>query len=94
MTTTSRPSMPPGFHLHAPSWRARHAADLAREVAIIHLPIDPARWPAGAQQKAPAEAGAQFRAVRDALRPIGPLRPAAQRLADGSGRWWRQPCDQ
>ena len=47
MTTTSRPSMPPGCHLHAPSWRPRHAADLAREVAIIHLLIDPARWPAG-----------------------------------------------
>lgn len=38
---------PQGCRAHAPSWRARHAADLAREVAIIHLPIDPARWPAG-----------------------------------------------
>jgi hypothetical protein len=47
MTTTSRPSMPPGCHLHAPSWQPRNAAALATEVEIHHLPIDPARWPAG-----------------------------------------------
>ncbi len=41
------PSLPPGCHLHAPSWQPRHAAALVREVEIHHLPIDPARWPAG-----------------------------------------------
>jgi hypothetical protein len=41
-------SLPPGCHLHAPSWQPRHAAALATEVEIHHLPIDPVRWPAGA----------------------------------------------
>ncbi len=40
--------LPPGCHLHAPSWQPRHAAALAREVAIHHTPLDPSRWPAGA----------------------------------------------
>ena len=40
--------LPPGCHLHAPSWQPRHAAALATEVEIHHLPIDPVRWPAGA----------------------------------------------
>ena len=39
--------LPPGCHLHAPSWQPRHAAALAREVQIHHVPLDPSRWPAG-----------------------------------------------
>lgn len=39
--------LPPGCHLHAPSWKPRNAAALAREVEVIRLPINPARWPAG-----------------------------------------------
>ena len=44
----TRPSVPDCCWLHAPSWAASNAAALAREVEIIHLPIDPARWPDGA----------------------------------------------
>lgn len=48
ISTTTRPSMPIGCQLHAPSWQPCHAADLAREVEVIRRPIDPSRWPAGA----------------------------------------------
>ena len=39
--------LPPGCHLHAPSWQPRNAAALASESEVIHLPINPARWPKG-----------------------------------------------
>ena len=41
--------LPPGCHLHAPSWDPLHADALAREVAIHRLPISRARgpWPEG-----------------------------------------------
>ena len=44
---TTRPFLPPGCHLHAPSWKARNAAALALEVEIIRLPLNRVRWPAG-----------------------------------------------
>ena len=39
--------LPYGCRLHAPSWHPRHAAELAREVAVHHLPVDLVSWPGG-----------------------------------------------
>ncbi len=86
MTTTSRPSMPPGCHLHAPSWRPRHAADLAREVAIIHLLIEPARWPAGG----PVWGRERFCRRRDAAGLVAYSTDAHGRVVRG---WFSTPDD-
>lgn len=39
--------LPQGCRLRAPSWEPQNVAALAREVEVIHNPIETRRWPAG-----------------------------------------------
>ena len=79
-------SLPPGCHLHAPSWQPRHAAALATEVEIHHLPIDPVRWPAGG----PVWGRERFCRRRDAAGLVAYSTDAHGRVVRG---WFSTPDD-
>ena len=82
--------LPPGCHLHAPSWDPLHADALAREVAIHQLPITSAKgrtaWPNGG----PIWGRERFCHRRSALGLLAYSTDSRGRMIRG---WFSNPAD-
>ena len=79
-------ALPGDCRLYAPSWSPRHAAALAREVAIVRVPLFPRRWRSGR----PLWARERFCRRREGAL-VAYSTDSAGRIVRG---WFTQPADQ